>query len=311
MEYKDYYKILGVSKNASADDIKKAYRSLAKKYHPDKNPNDKVAENKFKEISEAYEVLSDAQKRSKYEEMGSNWGKYQQSGGNPNYDYNRRRSSYQRPNEPQKEEDFFGDIFGDGFSDFFKKYFWDSNDLKNDKDANTTKVSSGKDVKADLSISLEDAFKGTTQVFSILNQNLRLKIKAGVADGQELKLSGKGGQGAEGTRGDLYIKILVAKHPNFERVGDDLKGQLSIDLYTALLGGKVPVKMLDESTVTFSIPKECEQGKSLRIRGKGMPKYDKPTEFGDMYIEINIEMPKNITPEEAVLLEKLAKLRSK
>ena len=307
MEYKDYYKILGVPKTATAEEIKKTYRDLAKRYHPDKNPNDKTAEAKFKDISEAYNVLGDPEKRKHYDNLGKSWD-FQRGSGNTEYTY---RRNTQRPNQQaEPEEDFnFSDIFGDRFSEFFKKYFWDNNDLK---DENQQRVGVGKDFEAQLTITLEESFVGATQLVNVLDQKLRIKIKAGIADGQSLKLTGRGGVGYDGsTRGDLFIKVHVQKHAHFEREGDNLKYKLNLPLYTALLGGKATIKTLDGTEIAINIPKETDQGKAFRLKGKGMPVYDKANQFGDLMVELVLQMPKNLTEKERQLLEQLAELRSR
>lgn len=305
MDYKDYYKTLGLTKAATQDDIKKAYRSLAKQHHPDKNKGDKVSEAKFKEISEAYNVLSDPQKRQHYDNLGKNW----QAGGNPQQEYSYRKDQ----NRPPQEEDFdfggFGDVFG-GFSDFFKKYFWDSDQVDR-YDQTGQRITRGKDYETELSLSLEESYNATPQKVTVLDQVFRLTIKAGIEDGQTLKLKGKGGLSADQqTRGDLFITIRIKAHENFERDVNDLKCKLKIDLYTAVLGGEVPLKLLDGSSIAFKIPSGTDSGKLFRIKGKGMPVYGKENQFGDLYVEILVQVPKNLTEQEKALFEQLSKLKS-
>jgi curved DNA-binding protein len=311
MEYKDYYKILGVPKNASDEEIKKAYRKLAKQYHPDKNQGNKAAETKFKEISEAYDVLGDTQKRKYYDQLGSNWAEYQKYGGNPEDFLRRKQNPYQRPNTQQPQEEFdFGDSFGGGgFSDFFKNIF--GRFMGDDEDSQKTtsqRVSKGRDFETEMEISLEEAYTGTSRILNVLNQSLRLTVKPGIEDGQRLKLTGRGGETSDGKRGDLYVIVKIAKKEGFERKGDDLHCTVNVPIYTAVLGGKILVKLLG-GEINFTIPVGTDSGKTFRIKSKGMPKYATPTEYGDLYIKTVIQVPKNLTPKEIELYKQLAELR--
>jgi len=301
MEYKDYYKILGVDKTASEEEIKKAYRKLAIKYHPDKNKGDKEAENKFKEIAEAYEVLKDPEKRKKYDALGANWKQYQDAGsyGPWNFGGFGERGGFEFEGD-------FNDFFGGGFSDFFQSFF--GGGFGRTGRARTAGFK-GQDLEAALEITLEEAFSGTERILDVNGQKLRIKIKPGVANGQTLRIRQKGGQGfGGGERGDLYLKVNVAPHPEFERIGDDLHRQLDVDLYTMVLGGKAKVKTLD-GEVAIAIPAGSENGRKLRIKGLGMPVYDKPGKRGHLYATINVTLPKNLSPEEKELFQKLAEIR--
>tara|TARA_R110002050_G_scaffold290748_2_gene444603 strand:+ start:3212 stop:4159 length:948 start_codon:yes stop_codon:yes gene_type:complete len=307
MNYKDYYKILGVKKDASAKDIKKAYRKLAAKHHPDKNPDDKLAEEKFKEINEANEVLSDREKREKYDTLGSNWDAYQNTGDDwrdyANQQQN-RRNSYSYQGDPS---DFFGQGAqeGDDFSSFFETFFGAGGQGARGQRA----ANSGGDTKAEMPITLLEAYQGSKRTFEIHNKNLRITIKPGSYDGLQLKIKGKGQQSANGGhRGDLYIILRVQQDPQFERKGDNLIYNATVDLYTALLGGKIEVPTLSGS-VKVNIPKGSETGKTLRLKGKGMPKYSKPSTYGDLLVKLTISMPKNLTEEEQDLFKKLQSLR--
>ena len=307
MNYKDYYKILGVTKDASTKDIKKAYRKLAAKHHPDKNPDDKTAEEKFKEINEANEVLSDKEKREKYDTLGSNWDAYQNTGDDwrdyANQQQN-RRNSYSYQGDPS---DFFGQGAqgGEDFSSFFETFFGAGGQGARGQRA----ANSGGDTKAEMPITLLEAYQGSKRTFEIHNKNLRITIKPGSYDGLQLKIKGKGQQSANGGhRGDLYIILRVQQDPQFERKGDNLVYNATVDLYTALLGGKIEVPTLSGS-VKVNIPKGSETGKTLRLKGKGMPKYSKPSTYGDLLVKLTISMPKNLTEEEQDLFKKLQSLR--
>ncbi|HYG53624.1 MAG TPA: DnaJ domain-containing protein, partial [Flavobacteriales bacterium] len=248
MEYKDYYKALGISKTASQEEIKKAYRKLAKEFHPDKNPGNKAAEARFKEISEAYNVLSDPEKKKHYDNLGENWAKYQQYGGNPN-DYYRNTGGGGNPGQQPNHD--FSDIFGEegagGFSDFFKNIFGSRFGGANAGSQGTNqRIMKGQDYETEMEITLEEAYRGTARVLSVLNQKLRIQIKPGIAHEQVLKLTGKGGAGVNGApAGDLFLKVRINKHPVFEREGNDLRMEVPVNLYTAVLGGKILINTLD------------------------------------------------------------------
>jgi curved DNA-binding protein len=309
MEFKDYYKILSLDKNASDDEIRKAYRKLAKKYHPDKNPNDSSAEAKFKEVSEAYEVLKDPEKRKKYDRLGANWKQYQHAGeGNEDwfkhFNQNRQASGYQFSGNINN---IFGNV--DGFSDFFESFFG-SGDKFSDTTAFSNSPQKGRDYEAELTISLEEAHKGTEKQFTIDGKTLKVKITPGTVDGKKLRLKNLGGQGIRGgEKGDLYLKIQIKKHPDFERKENDLYYNLDVDLYTALLGGKKEIITLDGKRININIPKGTDNGTVLKIKGMGMNKPDSAN-GGDLFIRIYIHIPKNLTDEERKLFEKLKSLRS-
>lgn len=301
MDYKDYYKILGVTKSASQAEIKKAYRALAKKYHPDKNKGDKAAEDRFKDISEAYEVIGDPEKRKQYDQLGANWKQYQQTGG-----------QHQRySGQPGGGFQGFGgdpaDMFGDGgFSDFFQQFFGGGGFQSQ---GSRTRAAKGRDYEAEMAISLQEAYTGTSRLLNLGDQQLRITTKPGVADGQVLRIKGKGAPGMSGGQhGDLYIKVLVNEQPNFERKGDDLYTTLEIPMFTALLGGDAQVNTLG-GQLKLQIPEGTQNGKKLRLRGKGMPHYGKPDQHGDLYVKIEVVLPTNLTPEEKNLLQKLRDLR--
>ncbi|MCX6161698.1 MAG: DnaJ domain-containing protein [Ignavibacteriae bacterium] len=320
MEYKDYYKILGVDKKASKDDVKKAFRKLAMKYHPDRNKGKKEAEEKFKEVNEANEVLSDDEKRKKYDELGTNYQYYQQSGGeSQGFDWsqytNQYRNSQRAGRQSNPADSEFGDMFGSGggYSDFFDMLFGQEFDGSRKSRGGKTRraaIVQGQDYRAEMEISLEEAYHGSERIFSLNSQSIKLKIKPGIPDGHILKLPGKGGSAAGGGKsGDLLITIKIQRNPKFERKFDDLYTDLRIDLYTAMLGGKAELKTL-KNIIKIDIPKECEEGKILRLQRIGMPKYGYANSFGDMYVTIKVDLPKNLSAKEITLIKELKKLRS-
>lgn len=310
MEYKDYYKVLGVSKTATQAEIKKKYRKLAVKYHPDKNKGDKAKEEKFKAITEAYEVLKDPEKRKQYDELGANWKQYQQQGANGGY---RGGNPYAGRGGATQYDGDFSDLFGDGggFSDFFESFFGRGPGHTSDPRGRESGAFKGGDIQANVTISLEDAYEGGTRLINFNGNRLRLKLKPGIEDGQTLKIKGKGQPSIQaGPAGDLYLTVEVAKHSQFGRKGNDLYVVLSVDMYTATLGGKVEIKTLKGTTVNIPIPKGTDSGKTLRLKGLGMPIYQKEGQAGNLFVEVKIITPKNLTTEEEKLLKKLKEISS-
>jgi curved DNA-binding protein len=310
LNFKDYYKSLEVSKTATADEIKKSYRKLARKYHPDVNPGDKAAEEKFKEISEAYEVLSNAENRKKYDQLGADWKKYEQAGNAGGFDW----SKYQQQGRgggqyryQTTDEDIFGG--GGGFSDFFENIFGGSFGGTRAKTSGRQRAFKGQDYSSEMEISMPEAYEGSTRIINVNNQQLRIKVKPGVADGQVLKLTGKGGPGASGgPNGDLYITVKIAHDPVFKRKGNDLHKDQHIDLFTALIGGEVHVHTLN-GTIKMKIPAETQNGTVLRVKNKGFPVYGQTDVFGDLYVKIHVELPKHLTEHEKELVKKWEALR--
>jgi curved DNA-binding protein len=306
MEYKDYYKTLGIEKTATADEIKKAYRKLAKKYHPDKNPGSKPSEEKFKEVSEANEVLRDPEKRKKYDQLGSNWKNYENAGpgGGSGYgNYSANRQSGRTYTSGDINEMFGGE---GGFSDFFESFF-------GVRTGTSTKMRSrkGKDYEAALNISLEEAFSGTEKEFTLDGKKIRVKIIPGMENGKKLRLKNQGAAGTTGgEKGDLYITIQILNHPLFERQGNDLNYNLDVDLYTALLGGKKGVRTIDGKTINVNIPAETENGTTLRIKNMGMHYPNSAEQRGDLYVKINVKLPKSLSSQEKELIVKLQSLRN-
>lgn len=321
MEYKDYYAILGVSKNATEDEIKKAYRKLARKHHPDVNPGDATAENKFKDINEAQEVLLDPEKRKLYDRFGSQWEQYQRAGGQAqDFDWSQWQGqpggqrSYTRTVNPEEFEELFGSQ--GGFSDFFESLFgggMSGSRSRNDFGGFTqqqVRPRRGSDQEHTVEITLEEAFHGTTRSLEWEDgRKIEAKIPRGVKSGSRVRLGGQGGLGNSGGQaGDLYLRVKVRPHDRFQRERDDLKTTVSVDLYTAVLGGKVSVSSLDR-TVSLTIPPESDNGKQFRLRGLGMPNLRNPDKRGDLYAGVSIQIPHNLSEEEKQLFRQLRAAR--
>lgn len=316
MEYKDYYKTLGISKSASQEEIKKAYRKLAAKYHPDVNPGNQEAEKKFKEVSEAYEVLKNPEDRKMYDQMGSDWKQYKRSGGQAQ-DFNwqdwarqhggrSQQRTYTYQGSPGFEEQFGGES---PFSDFFESFFGGGGMGGEPGKARRRRQTKGRDLNAELDITLSDAYHGSEKSFMINGQRIKVKVPPGIESGKRLKLSGKGeAPPGNGNPGDLYIKLNILPHPTFRREGDNLHVELPVDLYTFVLGGTITVPTLDER-FNIKVPPETQQGKTLRLSGRGMPKFKNPKERGNLYVKLNVKIPDNLSDEEKKLFSRLAGLR--
>jgi curved DNA-binding protein len=308
MEYKDYYKVLGVRKDASEQEIKKSYRKLALKYHPDKNPGNKQAEERFKELSEANEVLSDPVKRKKYDDLGADWKNYEASGaGQQGFDFSQWSNQWSgsRRNRGFSDEDQFGST---GFSDFFEQIFGGGFSQRSAQSSRAPRQ--GQDYEASIEISLTDAYHGNETLLNVNGEKIKIKIPQGIADNQLLRVRGKGGKGSKGgDSGNLLLKIRVADDLKYARKGDDLYTGIEIPLYTAILGGTVEVNSF-KGSYSVNIPPETQNGKVLRMKGLGMPVYQQKNSYGDLYLTINIETPQHLTEEERNLFKKLAALRT-
>lgn len=298
MDYKDYYKILNIDKKASQDEIKKAYRALAVKYHPDKNPDDKTAEEQFKLANEANEVLGNPEKRKKYDELGENWQQYEKQGNQPRGNPFGGNQNAQNPFESNGNDPFGGQS---DFSDFFEQFFSGGARGGNGR----TQSRKGGDYETEMEISLEEAYQGTSRTIQVENEKLRINTKPGSYNDQQLRIKNKGAKGSsEDNRGDLFIRIKVKNHPEFIRKGDDLHKTQTIDLYTAVLGGELIVNTLS-GQVKIKIAEGTQNGKSIRLKGKGMPMYDMKDVFGDFYLEIQVHIPNKLTDKQREIFEQL------
>jgi curved DNA-binding protein len=315
MEYKDYYKTLGVDRNADEKEIKKAYRRLARQYHPDVNPGDKAAEARFKEINEANEVLSDPEKRRKYDALGQQYQSWQQTGGQPGgFDWSQWvRTQGAQPGDAggagRVDYGDFSDLFGGaGFSDFFEAIFGGVSASSRGAGRASAR---GRDLEHEVEITLEDAFSGAQLLIEVNGRKLEVKIPAGVKTGSRVRVSGEGMPGTgSGARGDLYLRIKVMPHPTFERRENDLHCEVSIDLFTALLGGEARVPTLS-GPVVLRIPAGTQTGKVFRLSGQGMPslRASVPKERGALYAKARVLLPEGLTEKEQELVREWARLR--
>ena len=306
MEYQDYYKTLGVDKKASGAQIKKAYRKLAREYHPDMNPGDKKAEERFKQINEAYEVLSDAERRRKYDQLGTDYQRYQRTGGDPSgFDWSQWMAG-QRGGARVREaySGNLDDLFGGDFSDFFSSIFGGTG-------AGTRSAQGvrGQDYEQEIEITLEEAFAGTSRALSKDGQRIEVKIPAGARTGTKVRLAGQGTSGIGGPAGDLFLVVKVMPHAVFERDGDDLRCELPVDLYTAVLGGEVIVRTLG-GDVKLKIPPETQSGRTIRLAGQGMPHLRESNTRGDLWVKVRVTIPQHLSEREQELFQELARLRA-
>ena len=326
MEFKDYYVSLGVSPDADEKTIKKAYQKLAKKYHPDVNPGDKTAEDKFKEATEAYEAIGDPEKRKKYDELRENYKHWQSRGerGNPGQWQTYPGGGFQAHNiSPDEFADLFGgsrntsgfNDMGGEFSDFFYTLFGgvggDGAEARGfGRNSNRGRARAGQDLEVEVQISLAEAYLGTSRIIHTGEKEIEAKIPKGVRTGSKVRLSGQGTPGIMGgPNGNLYLLINVTPHANIVRDGDDLKITASIDFYKAALGGNVSIKTLN-GEVMLKIPPLSQSGKKFRLKGKGMPNLEKNNQFGDLYVELSIVLPEGLSEQEIKTLQELAEKRS-
>jgi len=295
MEYKDYYKTLGVDRSASADDIKKAFRKLAMKYHPDRNKGNKEAEEKFKDVNEAYEVLSDPQKRARYDQLGASYSDWQARGGNTgNFNWNDWATAGRGA---QVDMGDLNDLFGGGFSDFFSTIF---GGMPVGGRRQTTRTSPRQSYQQKVAITLDEAYRGTTRMFQVENRRIEVKIPAGAKTGTKVRVAG----GGPGGNSDLYLVVELLPDPRFSIDGQDLSTEVKIDLFTAVLGGSVNVATLS-GNVTLTIPAGTQPGQMIRLAGKGLPDVRHPDQHGNLYVRIKVELPKNLTPKQRDLFEKI------
>lgn len=302
MEYKDYYKVLGVERSASQDAIKKVYRKLAVKYHPDKNPGDKAAEEKFKEISEAYQVLGNEESRKKYDELGVNWKQYENMGYGG-----------------QGFQSFGGQGFegfgGSGFSDFFDMFFggqrggFDFGDMGGFGGGRRgrSRVMKGQDLTASIDMTLREAYSGSQRMFSVGGDTIKINIKPGVVDGQTLRVKGKGHPGINGgVNGDLLIKINILQDPVYKRDGDDLTRTVNVDVYTAILGGKIEIDTM-KGNVSVPVKPQTQNNSLLRLKGLGMPHYGKESN-GSLLLKVQLMLPDHFSDKELELIKKASEV---
>src|SRR5215510_2726586 len=296
MEYIDYYKVLGLDKNATQEEVKKAYRKLARQYHPDLNPNDKQAHTRFQQINEANEALSDPDKRKKYDQYGKDWQHAEQ--------FEQARQSRQGA-QHFGGEGFSGQFDEGDFSDFFASMFGDSGDFRQRQ----TKFR-GEDYQAELQLNLTDVLKTHQQVLKVNDKNIRITIPAGVEDGQKIKIKGFGGPGINGgPGGDLYITFHIINNTGFRRHGNDLYKTADLDLYAAVLGGETTIDTLD-GRIKLNVKPETQNDTKIRLKGKGFPVYKKDGEFGDLIVTFKIKIPVNLTEKQKELFEQLSKQSS-
>jgi DnaJ-class molecular chaperone len=322
MDFKDYYATLGVAKTASAKEIKQAYRKMARKHHPDVNQGDKSAESRFKDISEAYEVLSDEEKRKKYDELGANWRAYEQAGPPPRGSRSQPQGGGFRTMTEEEMRDMFGD--SDPFSDFFHTFFGGgggaagagdpfSQGGRRARGSRGRTARAGRDVEQEIELGLEDALNGSTRRLAISHEGgtrtVDVRIPAGVSDGSRVRIAGEGEQGAGGgSSGDLFLRVRLAPHPTFERKGKDLYTRVPVPVTTAVLGGEAEVRTLSGKSLRLKIPPTTQNAQVFRLKGHGMPTVNKPAETGDLYATVDVQLPRHLTAEQRAHFEALAEL---
>jgi curved DNA-binding protein len=294
MTFIDYYKILGIDKNATLSDIKKAYRKLARKYHPDLNPNDADAQKNFQQINEANEVLSDPEKRKKYDKYGKDWQHAEQF---------ENAKQYQESPSGFGSQNYSRAQYGRDFSDFFESMFGGSANAGRSRQVKFR----GEDYNAQLQLNLTDAFKTHKQTLSVNGKNIRITIPAGIENGQTIKIAGHGGPGINGgPNGDLYITFSIANHPGIKRLGNDLYTDVDLDLYTAVLGGEITLDTLS-GKVKLKVKPETQNGSKVKLKGQGFPVYKNDGQFGDLYVTYTVKIPTNLTERQKSLFAELSK----
>lgn len=294
MTYPDYYKILGIDKSATQKDIKNAFRKLARKYHPDLNPNDKDAKKNFQQINEANEVLSDPEKRKKYDQYGENW---------KHADEYEKAKQYQEQSSDSHGTYYSGTQFDGGFSDFFESLFGGSANSGRSRNVKFR----GEDYNAELHLDLLDAFTTHKQTLTVNGKKIRITIPAGIENGQTIKIAGHGGQGINGgPNGDLYITFSISNHDKFKRLGNDLYTAVDLDLYIAVLGGEITIDTLS-GKVKLKVKPETQNGTKIKLKNKGFPVYKNEGHFGDLYITYSIKIPTNLNDKQKTLFAELSK----
>lgn len=297
MDYKDYYKIIGVPKTATDAEIKRAYRKLAREHHPDRNPGNKKAEDRLKDINEAYEVLSDPEKRRKYDQLGSRYQEWQRMGGDP------RGFNWGQWTQGGVRVDGLDDLFSGGFSDFFTSIFGGAS-------GGRRAGARGQDIEQKIEVSLEEAYHGAKLTLQKNGKNLEVAVPAGVKTGSKIRVTGEGQTGlGNAPHGDLYLIVNVRDHSRFKREGDDLSLELPIDLYTAVLGGEANIPVLD-GALSLKIPPETQDGRTFKLRGQGMPRLHDSQTRGDLLVKVHVRIPQHLSSEEKRLFSELARLRS-
>ena len=321
MDFKDYYSTLGVAKTATDKEIKQAYRKLARKHHPDVNPGDKAAEARFKDLTEAYEVLGDPAKRKKYDELGANWRAYEQAGAGQGFDPRQSgawnanfggggHTGYRTMTQEEMNEMFGGQ---NPFSDFFQTFFGGADFAAEESRTRSRRgraARAGRDVEQEIELGLDDAYNGAMRRLSIKHdghaRTVDVRIPPGVGDGSRVRVSGEGEQGSGGAQsGDLYLRIRLTPHPRFERKGRDLYTHVPVPLTTAVLGGEVDVSTLAGKNLRLKIPPTTQNGQVFRLKGHGMPVTGKAGEQGDLYATVDVDLPKTLTPEQRTHFEAL------
>ena len=294
MDYKDYYKTLGVERKATEDDIRKAYRKLAKQYHPDYNPNNKKAEDTFKEINEAYEVLSDAKKRSHYDRLGSDYSQWQQRDNPGDFNWDQYGGA---PGGTRVNIDDLNEMFGGGgFSDFFQSIFGQGG-------ARPSARSQPQGYQQDLEITLEEAYKGTQRRIQTDGKEKIVRIPVGVRTGSKVRVAGAGPNGL-----DLYLIVGVAEDKKFERHGNDLHTNATVSVFTAILGGEAEVETM-EGKITLNVPAGTQPDQVFRLTGRGMPHLKNPKEKGDLFVKLKIQIPKYLSPKQRELLDEASRIK--
>lgn len=305
MEFKDYYEILSIDKSTNAEEIRKAYRKLARKYHPDVNPNDQAAAERFKALNEAHQVLTDPEARAKYDRLRVSWENHQRSGTQEGFDWSQWTSELDPATPPaETEAPPTSDDKPDEFSDFFHAIFDES---KPEQEPPTPQK--GEDYHQEVEITLEEAFTGTARILQVGSRRMEVRIPRGAKTGTKIRVRGEGPTGSgNGAKGDLYLEILVKPHASFERIGDDLHLELPVNLYSAILGGEAIVPTL-KGVIKLKIPPETQSGRTFRLKGQGMPGLKNPEDRGDLYAKVMVTLPENLTDQEIELFEELADIR--